>query len=138
MQRQSAFYNGLKGNTELDEMNLKMCRLLGKKEEFYQQNMAKLTNMSHERLPGGLITDLSNQDILIEIKNAKKFRESFGQVNQYALFRPKAHRVICLFGHIPNAIILRSYIELCEKSNIDLVWLFSEELYCLLKNDIVL
>lgn len=97
-----------------------------------------MTNLDHERLPGGLITDLSNWNILIEIKNAKKFREVYGQVNQYALFRPEAQKVICLFGPVPNPTILRSYMEVCQNTGVELVWLFSEEIYEILQEETIL
>jgi hypothetical protein len=100
--------------------------------------MSKLTNLFHETLPGGLITDLSNDHLLIEIKNAKHFRASFGQIHQYALYRPKAHKVICLFGQLPKEAILKSYIETCTISSVDLVWLFSEELYKILQEETIL
>ena len=43
------------------------CKL----ESFWQKKLEKLTGLNHEYISHGLITDLSNDKILIEIKTPK-------------------------------------------------------------------
>jgi hypothetical protein len=122
---------------ELERIKIKLVRHLGKTEAFYQNNLSKLFGISHEYLANGWITDLSNDDILIEIKNVKHLREAIGQIIQYSTFRPKAKKIICLFGTLPNETTMQANVKVCEKLNIDLIWLYCEEIFMWMKEKAV-
>lgn len=132
------FANCHKSLNELEQTKIQLVRHLGKRELFYQKNLSKLFCMGHEQLPNGWVTDLSNTNLLIEIKNVKRFREVIGQLSQYSTFRPNAKRVICLFGNLPSQRTMQANVEVCERLNIDLVWLWSVEIYLWMKKDAVL
>jgi len=128
----------LQGFDELEKTKLRLVRLLGKQEVFYQKNLEKLFGLSHERLSNDWITDLSNRHVLIEIKNVKNLRSSIGQIQQYAVYRPEAVKVICLFGCPPPAQAMQANVEICERMDITLVWLWSEQIYLWMKEETIL
>ncbi|RYE20919.1 MAG: hypothetical protein EOP45_10325 [Sphingobacteriaceae bacterium] len=123
---------------ELEQTKLKLIRYLGKRELFYQNNLSKMFGMSHEQLSNGWVTDLSNEDLLIEIKNVKQFRQAIGQISQYSTFRPNAKRIVCLFGNLPSQETMQANVEVCERLDIELVWVWSEEIYMWMKKDAIL
>ena len=127
-------------NTDIahsQQMKLKLVRLLGKNEQFYQNNLSKLFHLYHECLPNDWITDLSNRDVLIEIKNVKNFRSAYGQCMQYSAFRPHAKKIIILFGKVPSEDVMRVNVQICEKLDIELVWVWCEEIYFWMKEETI-
>ena len=72
------------------------------------------------------VTDLSNADILIEIKNQKDFRAAFGQIADYSARSSRASlKYILLFGesrHWDQSLWLDRR-AICSRHGIDLRWL---------------
>lgn len=128
-------------NNEDDEKDIIIARLLNElrmtrecSESYWQQKLAsqfKHTSMKREILGHHrFVTDLSNANVLIEVKNQKDVRTAIGQVGEYKdikreLGHPTWFVYILLFGDLRkwSPQLWRDRSKLCAKHGIRLRWL---------------
>lgn len=132
--------NVLQGET-LDEKDLLIAQLMQQlrltqdsSESYWQTQLMKhfkdtslrRETLGHQRF----VTDLSNRNVLIELKNQRDIRTAIGQVSEYVELKkrqghPTWFAYILLFGDLkkwtPN--LWHDRKKLCEKHGIALRWL---------------
>jgi hypothetical protein len=75
--------------TELNEVKLTLTDLLSKRnEQYYQRFLEKKFNVSHQKNIHG-ITDLSNENTIIEIKEWRNYKSALGQLIAYSHYTDK-------------------------------------------------
>lgn len=114
------------------EVTEKLCED-AKLEYFWQKKLERLTGLHHTYLKYGHslnITDLSDHNVLIEIKHAAKVREAIGQILFYeAIMKEKRHKVgevsimkvLVIFNATWCEKVEALYKQLCNDLDIHLV-----------------
>lgn len=115
----------------LTESTDKLCEE-AKLESFWQKKLERLTGLHHTYLKYGHslnITDLSDSNVLVEIKHASKVREAIGQILFYdAIMKEKRRKVdesilkvLVIFNATWCEKVKALYETLCKSLNIHLV-----------------
>lgn len=122
-------YSVIKSFRRNNELNL-----LRKKESSYQKLLENILSLKHKKIKinpkRNYYTDLSDENVIIEIKNVTDFRSSVGQILCYhhAQYINERKRVIVLFGDIPSLEEITVFIKVCKDIRITLIWVELEEL----------
>lgn len=121
----------------LDEISWRSLFVACKKDEhFYQTALQVRTGLRHQHLKTGKITDLSDDNFLIEIKRGCHFRVALGQILEYdaTLGSNRRHKIIFLFD-VPEprsakeTDLLNIYSTMCRQVNVTLVLALPPEHY---------
>lgn len=102
-------------------------------EKTYQNLLTTIFKESHQTIHLGTknwYSDISSDDLLIEIKNARNIRAALGQIVCYAkaMKKNELKKSIIIFGVLPHKRELDIYIQVCEDLNIDLIYVELEDL----------
>lgn len=120
-------------NDVLNKQTINEFHYIRKKESSYQVLLEELLQLKHEKLNltfgRNWYTDLSDENILIEIKNIKNLRESFGQILMYEKLKgKKMKKMIITYGNIKSKKEMEIYISLANDLDIDLAYVTIEDL----------
>ncbi len=110
--------------------------VLRKKESSFQKLLEEILFLNHNTIKvdgkKNYYTDLSDEKIIIEIKNVDQFRSSVGQLFCYQVadgsIKSDRKRVIVLFGELPSISEVLIFTNVCIELKIDLIWVELEEL----------
>lgn len=102
-------------------------------EKIYQKLLTDILKIGHQTIHLGTknwYSDISSEDLLLEIKNAKNTRDAIGQIICYekAMKRNNLKKSIIIFGELPHKRELDVYIQVCGDLNVDLIYVQLEEL----------
>ena len=101
-------------------------------EIFFQKKLEKLTALKHEYIDE-LETDLSNDDIIIEIKRSANWRNAVSQLELYHHVKKQSlghdiEKVLVLFGPPWVGKQKERNLKCCNETTICIVWLDATDL----------
>lgn len=101
-------------------------------EIFFQKKLEKLTGLRHEPLDE-LETDLSNDDLIIEIKRSAQWRNAVSQLELYHHIKKEkvGHdlcKILILFGVPWTGKICERNLKFCKEKGINVIWLDAKDL----------
>lgn len=101
-------------------------------EIFFQKKLEKLTGLAHESLDE-LETDLSNDDIIIEIKRSANWRNAVSQLELYHYVKKEQlgrdiEKMLILFGPPWVGKVRERNQQFCASKNIKVAWLDAKDL----------
>lgn len=96
MQTTSLIRNGVQVSGRADKLELITPRV--KLEQYYQTIIENISGGSHRYIAGIGFTDVTLANAHIEIKNARNYAMTAGQLLKYHLGDPRDNRVVILFG----------------------------------------
>ena len=96
-------------------------------EIFFQKKLEKITGLKHEAIESDLTTDLSNDDVVIEIKRASLWRNAVSQLELYHHVKRmklgrELEKILILFGPPWTGKTLERNLSFCKDKNIRVIW----------------
>lgn len=106
----SILTNGINISDRPDKLQLVTPRV--KLESYYQTIVERLLSCGHLHIKGAGITDITLDNAHVEIKNARRYHETAGQLLKYALVDAREFYVVILFGQHPVSLdFLRAFFS---------------------------
>jgi len=118
-----AYYYGQK-RKEIDHLRYE--------EKTYQKLLTAIFKTGHQTIRLGTknwYSDISSDDLLMEIKNTSHVRSALGQIICYEkAMRKHLRKMIVIFGDLPPKRELDIYMQVCGDLKVDLIYVQLEEL----------